>query len=349
MKVNDFLIEKEASIKEAIEKINAVTEKLLAVVDNHRLIGTVTDGDIRKWILSGRDMKLPVSHIMNRAPIFLKEEERDKALEAFRIHEVPGIPVINSAHEVTDIIFWKEAMKIPFHKIGKLPVPVVIMAGGKGRRLHPYTKIFPKPLIPIGDVPIMERIINKFMDYGFHKFYVTINYKKELLKAYFSGERPYELQFFEESSPLGTAGSLSLITEHAEDDFFVSNCDILLDIDYKKLLDYHLENKHKITVVTAIKNYEIPYGVVTLKEKGKLEGIIEKPKYELLVNTGLYVINKEILKYVEEGKYLDMPDLIKVSIENGESVGAYPVMESAWLDMGELPAMEDMEERLGYV
>ncbi|PXV93293.1 nucleotidyltransferase-like protein [Lachnotalea glycerini] len=277
---------------------------------------------------------------------FLKKEDSPLAFELMEEKQIEGIPLVNDEHEVTDIIFWNERKDHEAYDCKGFQTPVVIMAGGKGTRLYPYTKIIPKPLIPIGDIPIVERIMNKFMEYGFAEFYFTIHYKKEMIKAYFNGEIPYQLHFIEEDKPLGTAGALKLVKDEMNGSFFVSNCDILLDINYAKLLLHHKAQHNKITIVTALKSYEIPYGVVTLNEIGLVNSLSEKPNYELLVNTGFYVLEKEILNYIPKNQYFDMPELIHSCMKHGDRVGAYPVMDSTWLDMGEFSEMKKMMERL---
>jgi NDP-sugar pyrophosphorylase family protein len=263
-----------------------------------------------------------------------------------REKKIEGLPLVNEHMEVVDILFWNELNSSKERITEGKKVPVVIMAGGKGSRLYPYTKIIPKPLIPIGDTPIVERIMNQMMSYGFTEFYLTVNYRKELIKAYFNDDDRYHLNFIEEKEPLGTAGSLSLLKDKITDSFFVSNCDILVDVNYEKLLDHHIKNENQITVVTAMKNYEVPYGVVSLDEEGRIQALNEKPSYEFLVSTGLYVLEKGVLNTLPEGAPFDMPDLIRLCLQNGKKAGAYPVMDSTWLDMGEFSEMRKMAERM---
>ncbi|SET86563.1 nucleotidyltransferase family protein [Lacrimispora sphenoides] len=346
MEVRKFIIAPDVSIREAIRQLDQTARKILVVEENNKLAGVLTDGDIRRWILKNKDISMPVRLIMNTAPVVIKKEKSHLALEIMKEKQIEGLPLVNDNNEVTDILFWNE---LNDHNPGcqkKTQTPAVIMAGGRGSRLYPYTKIIPKPLIPIGDTPIVERIMNQMMEYGFYEFYLTINYKKELIKAYFNDDHRYHLHLIEEADPLGTAGSLNLVKKNIKGSFLVSNCDILVDVNYTKLLIYHNTHKNKITVVTAMKSYEIPYGVVTLGENGSVDALNEKPRYELLVSTGLYVLEEEILKYIPQDQYFDMTDLIRKCLKNGEQVGAYPVMDSAWLDMGEFSEMKKMAERM---
>ena len=346
MEVERYFIAPDTPIKEAIRQLDETAKKILVVVKDNQLTGVITDGDIRRWILKNKDLSLPVCHIMNPSPIVIKEPELSHALKIMQEKQIEGLPLVNDDGQVLDILFWNELQTEETPFVRKKKNPVVIMAGGKGSRLYPYTKIIPKPLIPIGDTPIVERIMNQMKSYGFTEFYLTINYRKELIKAYFNGDRRYHLHFVEEKSPLGTAGSLTLLKDRITGSFFVSNCDILIDINYANLLHYHETSKNQITVVTAMKNYEIPYGVVSLNDNGCIRSLDEKPEYELLVSTGLYVLNKEILKYIPEDTSFDMPDLIRLCLKYNEKVGAYPVMDSTWLDMGEFGEMKKMAEKM---
>lgn len=346
MRASKFFITKDIPIREAIRQLDLTAKKLLLVVEQNKLIGIITDGDIRRWILRGEDISLPVQLIMNKNPIYLKKEDSHLAFQIMQENNLEGIPVVDKELNVIDVLFWNEVNNRHDFYQKKKSVPVIIMAGGKGSRLYPYTKIIPKPLIPIGDIPIVERIMNKFAEYGFGEFYLTIYYKKEMIKAYFTGEQPYHIHFVEEEKPLGTAGALHLVKHNPKECFFVSNCDVLVDVNYSDLLAFHKNHQNKITIVTALKSFEIPYGVITLGEEGCLDYLSEKPKYELLVNTGFYVLQEEILKYIPENQYYDMTDLIKECQKNKEQVGVYPIMDSTWLDMGEFSEMKKMMERL---
>ncbi|MBF8984174.1 NTP transferase domain-containing protein [Lutibacter sp. B2] len=230
----------------------------------------------------------------------------------------------------------------------EITTPVVIMAGGEGTRLHPITKVLPKPLVPIGDIPIAERIINKFVNFGCEKFYLTINYKKNLIKAYFNDiKKNYEIEYVEEEKPLGTAGSLYLLKDKIKETFFLNNCDILINENYYKMLKYHKENNNKITVIASRENYIVPYGVIKVDEKSVIKEIIEKPKYDFLVNTGMYILEPETLYDIPENEFYHIIDLVKVNINKGEKVGVYPISQESWLDMGQIEEMENMFKGLG--
>lgn len=225
-------------------------------------------------------------------------------------------------------------------------IPVVIMAGGKGERLKPYTDIIPKMLIPIGDIPIIERIISNFVTFNFNNFFISINYKKDIIKAYFNTDYSYKITLIEEDSPLGTAGSLFLLRDKINSTFFVSNCDIIIDANYSEILKFHKNQKNKITVIAALKNYRIPYGIFNVDKDGNICSLEEKPNYEFWVNTGMYVIEPDIFDFLVEEKYYDMTDVLEEYIEIGNKVGIYPVTSDSWLDMGEFDSLKSMISKL---
>jgi len=348
--LRDIFVKKTLSIKSAIKQMDVTSKKILVVVDdNDLLLGVITDGDIRRWILSSGDLELDVSHIMNTSPSFVFRENIEDAFEIMKEKFFDAIPIVNNEMKVIDIAIWNQKINGKLRSYSSLTIPVVIMAGGKGTRLYPYTKILPKPLVPIGDTPIVERIIERFTEYGVKTFYMTVNYRKNMIKSYFEEvEKGYSLHFIEESKPLGTGGSLYLLKDElSQTPFIVSNCDILVDADYTDLYHYHQKNKHHITMVTSLKNFQIPYGVVELDDHGLVKKTVEKPEHTHLINTGMYVIEPEVLNLVPTDSFFHITELIELAMFNGMKVGAYPVSEDAWLDMGQFKEMENMKRKLG--
>ncbi len=348
MQVSDLFITKNTTIREGLKKLDNTGRKILLVVESNKLVGVLTDGDIRRWILKSGNLEENVSYIMNTSPKYIYDKEVINAKEILKKNMVEAMPIINHNKEVVDIVFWNDNFKMKLNHLNKLENPVVIMAGGKGTRLEPYTKILPKPLIPIGDTPIVERIINRFADYGCEDFYMIVNYKKNMIKAYFNElDKNYKINYIEEDNPLGTAGGLYLLKDKLKDTFFVSNCDILIDANYSDIIKYHNENKNTITLVTCLKNYTIPYGVIEISATSEVENMIEKPEYDYLVNTGMYVFEPEVLRDIPEDTFYHITDLINKYIDKGEKIGVYPVNDKEWLDMGQFKEMENMVERLG--
>jgi NDP-sugar pyrophosphorylase family protein len=212
----------------------------------------------------------------------------------------------------------------------------VIMAGGKGTRLDPFTRILPKPLIPIGDKSIIEIIIDKFLKYQINHFIVSVNEKSKIIKSYFEElNPPYSISYIHEPKPLGTAGSLKYLDKKDCHSIIVTNCDIIIDADYADLVDSHLKDNNDITLVASMKQYKIPYGVCEIENGGALKTIIEKPEYNFLVNTGMYIIKTESLKLVPFEEYFHMTHLIEKVKAAGGKIGVYPISESSWIDTGE--------------
>ena len=344
-----FLISPDSTVVEAMQRIDRNARGILFVTnEQQKLLGVVTDGDIRRWLIRTGELKAPVSGLMNTEPKRISRKEHAKAHEVMVQHSITALPVVTTKGVVSDILFRDEQVAKKKKPQGILKeVPVVIMAGGKGTRLYPYTKILPKPLIPIGDIPIMERIIGKFCEFGTTQFYATVNYRKNMIRSYFSEiSKNYSLEYVEEDKPLGTAGSLQLIKEEFSRPFIVTNCDILIHADYEDIYRYHKEAGNELTIVTALKNIEVPYGVIHSSEKGAVQSMEEKPKLSYFVNTGMYILNPELKKEIPEDTFFHMTDLADKLLAENRRVGMYPISEDSFLDMGEFEEMHRMEEKL---
>lgn len=338
------------NIVEAMQKIDDNAKGILFILDaDKRVVGSLSDGDIRRWLIRTGDLKADVAVIMNRDLKFRYPDGEKDALSYMQKYKIKVLPILDINRHIIKILFDSDKPeKFISSKNTKLKdVSVVIMAGGQGTRLYPYTKILPKPLIPIGDIPIMERIIGKFVDFGVWDYYVTVNYKKEMIKSYFTELCPeYSVSYVEEDKPLGTAGSLRLIDKKFEQPVFVTNCDILINTDYANLYDYHQKSGNLMTIVTALKNIVVPYGVLKSKERGIVTSIEEKPKLTYFVNTGMYILNPEIIGEIPEDRIFHMTELAGNLLERGYQVGMYPISEDSFLDMGEFEEMKRMEEKL---
>lgn len=332
------------TIKQALRQMDAMGEKTLLVVDDHdMLLGTISDGDIRRWILKGKDLMKGVSKVMNSTPISLEQNfERKMAKQLMVKQMLECLPVVDDNRKVISAVWWVDLFENKSKKLKKLEIPVVIMAGGEGVRLAPFTKILPKPLMPIGDKPIIEIIIDRFMDYGCNDFYLSLNYKSSIIKAYFSDfKHKYRINYILENKPLGTAGSLHLLKNKIKNTFFVSNCDILVEGDYADIVKFHRQKKNKITLVSSMKNFTIPYGVCEIESGGVLTNIREKPEYDFLVNTGMYVLEADVLLDIPKNQFYNITDLINDYLKNGKKVGVYPVSEKSWLDIGQFEALQE--------
>lgn len=349
-KLKSLFISPRTSIKQSMYKLNETAEKILFVVDaKDRFIGTVTDGDIRRGIMDGLSFSSLIENIMNKNFLALKSnmlnfEIIERAKTVMMENKIEQIPIVNDSGMIVDVVLWRDIVQEKKLLSGPelLSNPVVIMAGGKGKRLDPYTRILPKPLIPLGNKSVVELIMGGFYRWGFHRFIYTLNYKKEYIKLFLKEiNLPYEISWVEETDYLGTAGSLALLKDKVKETFFVTNCDILfLDVNFKNILAWHKQQKAAITVVASHREFRIQYGVLKISEH-KLEGITEKPVHDLLVNTGVYLFEPHILSRIPEGKKLEMNKLIESAIKK-EKVSVYPIY-NGWFDVGQ---WEDYEETL---
>jgi len=348
-----ILIPAHIKIVEALRLLDETADKVLFVVDSTtKLLGALTDGDIRRYLLSGRNLGDDIAEVYNKVPKFVVEEEytNDDLKKLFLKCKISVIPILDQHHRLINIVSWdkffsKEGKNIT-RKRKKIDVPVVIMAGGKGTRLDPFTKILPKPLIPIGDKPIIELIMDKFHENGMTNFYVTLNHKSKMIKAYFEEfKTKYKITYIDEEKPLGTAGGLKFLPSKVSGPFFVSNSDIIIEEDYGKIMKFHKENKNEITIVASVKNYNIPYGVCEIENGGTLCKIKEKPSLSFLVNTGMYVVNSRALKTIPKNKFYHITQLIEDLKSDEKRIGVFPISENAWIDIGEWEKYKDTLEK----
>lgn len=344
MNVKDFLIEEENTMIEAMALLDKVARKVLFVVSEGKLIAAITDGDVRRWILKKGNLDAKVKDIANYNPIFIYEKDRYQSNQFLKKYSVEALPIVDKDMRLISVIFWDNE-EINGRK--KLNIPIVIMAGGLGTRLYPYTKILPKPLIPIGEIPIVEHIINRFNLYGSEQFYLVVNHKKNMIKAYFNEiEKAYNVYYVDEDKPLGTGGGLRLLKGKIDTTFILTNCDILIEEDYEKIYSYHKKEKNLITMVCSLKNIRIPYGVIEISETGEIENMKEKPELSFFANTGMYIVEPNIIEELEEGMSIGFPDIIEQYKSKGEKIGIYPISENSWMDMGQIDEMEEMRRRL---
>ncbi|MGI6117383.1 MAG: nucleotidyltransferase family protein [Bilifractor sp.] len=345
-----YIGNKDLSLIEAMKKIDSNARRILYIVDDGgTLLGCVSDGDIRRWIIRTCNLQSSVSEIMNRKLRYLTEEEcggQKEASDYMKKQKIDSLPVVNNEKKLVRIYFLEK--KEDSRRTGESSgIPVIIMAGGKGTRLYPYTRILPKPLIPIGDVPILERIINSYYSQGFDEFYITVNYKKEMIKYYFNDlNPPYTIHYIEEDKPLGTAGGIRLIRENFDTPVIVTNCDILIDADYQRMIRHHAESGNVLTVAASLKNQTIPYGVLHIKENGIVASAEEKPQLSYFINTGMYVMDGSCKEKIPEDRFFHMTDLMAELMKEGKQVGIYPLSENSFLDMGQLEEMRHMEDQL---
>lgn len=305
---------------------------LLVVNEFNILLGIITDGDVRRALLNGYDLNTPLNKIMHINPRILPANTPlSVAKDLMATHSIKHIPLIDEDGKIKDLIIWSDCFQ---KNINKHNEKVIIMAGGKGTRLDPFTKILPKPMIPLGDKPIIEVIMDKFYKQGFFDFILSLGYKAEIIKMYFAetNNRSYRINYIYEEQPLGTAGALNLLKDDFDQTFIVTNCDVIFEVDYHDLLEYHRNEKNVITIVSCLKDFTIPYGV--LKTDGQqLLDIDEKPSFHFLVNMGLYVLEPEVLNMIKKDEFIHMTDLLMRIKDNGGKVGVYPYY-GKWFDVG---------------
>lgn len=341
IKLDSLLITIDTTIREAMQKLNETAEKILFVENKrNKLLGTVTDGDIRRGIIDGLALNTKVKDIMHRDFITLSSdlsdfEQKENAKEIIRKYKIDHIPVINARGKVMDVVSFTDFVEEKESSVPQevLSNHVVIMAGGEGKRLEPYTSVLPKPLLPVNGKPLIEIIMENFYQSGFNRFIYTLNYKKEYIKVFLKENKfPYDISWIQENEFLGTAGSLSLLKDNINETFFVTNCDILFSkIELKNILDWHHKQKASITIIGVHEEVKIPYGVLKVYD-GRVKRIDEKPVIDVLINSGLYIIEPHIISKIPKGKRLDMNELID-NISGKEKILVYPIY-SGWVDLG---------------
>lgn len=319
-----------------MDKINR--KLLILTEDKDKFYSLLSIGDIQRAIIKDISLDSPVKNIIRDfiriAGINDTKESIRKMIFDYRMEFVP---VVDEEKKIINVFFWEDFFgnDIKRNKSG-VNIPVVIMAGGIGTRMKPITNVIPKPLISIGDDTIIEIIMKKFANSGVKDFFVSVNYKKELIKYYFENkEFDFNINFFDEDKPLGTIGSLSLIEDKINDRFFVTNCDIIVNQDYKELVDYHISNDNMLTLVGVFETDRIPYGVIEKDNQGNVVKINEKPNLSYIVNSGMYILERQALEYIPKNEFYNITDLMEKLISENKKVGYFPVSENSWFDIGE--------------
>ena len=326
-----FIVHPSSTIREAIAKIDSGSTQIVLVVnESNRLLGVITDGDVRRAILKGISLDDPAKVIMNDQPVTAKPTDSpNKILSIMKIRMLRQIPVVDENFKVIGLEFLDLLIQPQ-----KLKNIVVLMAGGLGSRLKPLTDDCPKPLLRIGDKPILETILESFIEYGFYQFYFSVNYKAEMVKAHFEDGSKWnvEINYLHEDKQLGTAGSLSLIPKPIELPLIVMNGDLLTKVNYQRLLEYHNTNQAMATMGIREYEFRVPYGVVKT-EQHRILKISEKPLQKFYVNAGIYVLNPHAVYLVQKNTYLEMPSLFHKLLDDQHQAIVFPIREY-WLDIG---------------
>ena len=342
MNLSDYIVAENETILNVLKKIDKSGKGIVFICDNNKLLASVTDGDIRRYIIKNANIDDTIKKIGNYNPHYVFEKDKINYKKYMEEKGVTSLPILDENKNIVDIKFLKKDIKKVDSKIN---VPVVIMAGGKGTRLKPYTNILPKPLIPIGEKTITEHIIDSFEKYGCTNFYMIVNYKKNFIKTYFN-EINKKIDFIDEDTFLGTGGGLSLIKDKIKDTIFLTNCDVLIDYDYSEILKQHKKTGNIATVICIEKNQNLSYGVMETDDEGNILKIKEKPKFSFIINTGIYILEPEFIQAIPENTFIHITDVIKNFIKQGKKIGTYVLNEDNWLDMGQFDELEKMKERL---
>jgi dTDP-glucose pyrophosphorylase len=336
---NNLILKKGASIKEALEIIEKGSLKIGFILnDDSSIFGSISDGDIRRWIISNGSISGSAEEICNKSPIKLRKGYNLKDVKKImNENSIFVIPIVDEKNKLLDFLTHKDIYGENLKKVyNKIEAPVIIMAGGKGTRLKPFTNILPKALIPFGEKPIIEIIMDRFSKYGCTDFRISVNSKARIIKAYFEEyETNLILQYINEDKPLGTAGALQFLKNKIEVPFFVSNCDILVDADYSDIYEFHKNGNYDITLISAIRQYNIPYGVCELNKNGDFIRINEKPGLDFLVNTGLYILNADVIDQIPSDTFFHITHLIEKIKSRGGNIGVYAIGEDSWKDIGQ--------------
>ncbi len=278
--IKNRVISPSSSLLDAMKQMDVVKVKMLFVFTDEHFEGIVTIGDIQRAIINSVSLNSPLSAIIDKNKEYANTSESLESIrEKMIILRAECMPVVDVCGELVDVYFWEDLFKYEEqHDREKIDIPVVIMAGGKGTRLKPITNVIPKPLVPIGEKTILEVIMDQFESIGCHKFYMSVNYKADMMKFYLSQlEHQYDREFFMEDKPLGTIGSVSLLKDKIKTPFFVSNCDSINDQDYRDVYDYHMYNHNDLTIVTMVKSFKIPYGVIETGTDGLMTSLQSGP------------------------------------------------------------------------
>ncbi len=328
----------DCSIREVVQIIDREALRAAFIVDqDDMLLGVVTDGDVRRALLQNVDFDASVKKIMHTKPLTCAPSQSRQTIKSIiEQNKLLHMPIVSDG-KLIDVVTLDD-----FATMERVENPVFIMAGGFGTRLRPLTDDCPKPMLHIGGKPILESIISRFIQHGFYKFYISTHYKGDMITSYFGDghSRGVQIEYVDESSPLGTAGAIGLLPDDVPDlPMILINGDILTQINFRKLLEYHVENQGIATMCVRQYQYQVPYGVI--KTDGKvITSITEKPSYSFFVNSGIYVLEPELIKTVGRNEVVDMPELLKTKIGAEREVAMYPLHEY-WLDIGK---MQDFEK-----
>jgi dTDP-glucose pyrophosphorylase len=326
------------SIFDSLKTLKKTGDRCLLIINKKNiLLGTLTDGDLRTALMKGANLKSSIKNLFNKKPKYILENQiNDKILikKLLINYSIDILPVLKNK-KVIRVIRWVEFFSDDINK-NKINIDAVIMAGGKGTRLAPFTNVLPKPLIPINNKPLISIILDNLKKGNVREYWFCINYKWQIIKSFLSStENKININYIKEKKPLGTVGALGLIPKmKISENFILTNCDVLLDNEIKPLIDFHTSHKSDLTIVVAKKVFKMPYGACKISHTKSLLKIDEKPIHSYMINTGFYILNKKILKFIKKDKHLDMNELIQILKKNKKKILCYSIAEGDWADFG---------------
>lgn len=335
-KIKKFIVYPNQTIKQVLHRFDELNIKNLIVSNKaNDLLGSISDGDIRRALLNTNNLNSKINRFYNKKPKYFSVDKYTKSdLKNLFLKEKFDLIPIKKNNKIIDIVSWYEFFQ---NKNPQIKNTVFLLAGGKGSRLLPMTKILPKPLIPIKGKSIIQHIIDSFVDQNFLNFNVSINFKSNLMRAFFK-EIKYKkkIKIIEEKKDLGTAGSLSLLVQKNELPIVVCNADSIVKINYAELIKFHENKRNFLTIVSALKNYQIPYGTCQIDKRGLLKKFIEKPNINFFTNIGMYIADSKIKKLIPKNQYFDFDQLINLCLKKKKKIGIYPIEDSNWSDYGKI-------------
>lgn len=345
--MKNSLISDQDNILEALKKINKCSSQISAVVfvinKERQVVGTISDGDIRRYLIDGGTLKDSVCNVMHRDFVYIDNVQDYKQIKNARASRAMLVPILDKKKKFMDLLNFKELRSL-------LPVDAVIMAGGEGRRLKPYTDKIPKPMLELAGEPIIAHNIDRLLKYGIKDLNISVNHQKEVIKDYINEHETYKnlnISFIEEKKPLGTVGAIGLVQDFINDTILVMNSDILTNIDFADLYESHKGHNADMTVATFSVKVDIPYAVLNTK-KDRITSFVEKPTYNYYSNAGIYLINKEVLDVIPYNQRYDATDLMSQLIENGSVVNHFPI-RGYWLDIGTPQNYSKAQEDITFI
>ncbi len=346
MKETKHITTKECTVREALILLDQLgSDPILFIADtDHQLLGSLTDGDLRRGFIKGLGFDHSILDFVQPNPKFIYEDEyNQEILEAFKKKFFKIIPILNKNHQIVDILNFRERSTI-------LPVDAVLMAGGQGKRLRPLTEKTPKPLLKIGDKPIIEYNVDRLIHVGVKNFFISINYLGEQLEDYFDdgSSKKINVRYIREDQPLGTIGSVVLTNEYANDDLLIMNSDLLTNIDFADFYKTFKEGGADMAIAATTYSVDVPYAVLEADEFQKVKSLKEKPKYTYFSNAGIYLIKKEILQMIPKGEFYDITDLMEKLLELDYNLITYPI-NGYWLDIGKHEDYKKAQEDIKHI